>query len=275
MNRGTMLLGSHHIYAPEFCNYNHIHMRDLQQVLITIASELERLGVSLKRPKKLPQGRLCRSLWVRDMSINLDNRIYLLDGIQNYDYRAAQAKEEVRTIPYRGKLARAEDGGQINMDGGDVIIDRKRALIFVGQGQRTDATGCRFLKRVAGSTYTIVPVPHTSLHLDCCFSVLPTGTILFSERYVPDFVPPAGCKALAIEPYLEKNVDAHLALNILFVGGVGLVADLPWFSSLYDYIENHEGVALRKIPFSNIYKDNGGVRCLTQWHIVPDNQWIV
>ena len=161
------------------------------------------------------------------------------------------------------------------MDGGDVIIDRRRRWIFVGQGQRTDATGYRFLKRVVGHTYTIIPVPHISLHLDCCFSVLPSGTILFSKQYVPDFVPPAGCKAVAIEPYLQQHVDAHLALNILFVGEVGLVADLPWFSSLYDYLETHEGVALRRIPFSNIHQDNGGIRCLTQWYIVPKHQRIL
>ena len=60
-------------------------------------------------------------------------------------------------------------------------------------------------------------------------------------------------------------VNSNLATNVLIIKNTLLAIDMKKFSKLYDYFFESLGLNVVTIPFYNLWKDGGGIRCLTQW----------
>lgn len=246
-------LGSDHIHNNKYCKkYKDGRFENLSKILNTIKRELKKLGVEVVRPKKSAE--LCRSLWLRDTFVNINNKLYLLPKSYS-NYR--RPEEELKTLNLDGHML------DLYMDGGDLIQENNN--MFLGIGKRTDISAYNGLKEKFPKK-NIIKINHTALHLDCCFCVLPKKNIVYSTRYIKSL--PTAIRSeynvRTVEEFIGDSVNSNLATNVLIIKNTLLAIDMKKFSKLYDYFESL-GLNVVTIPFYNLWKDGGGIRCLTQW----------
>ena len=261
-------LGSDYIYNKEKCKAD--DKLSLRKALNKIEKEILKTGVKVIRPLKGNYSEMCMSLWVRDSSFTVHNKVYLMPQMINNKAREEQIESEVAVIPYKekGELVPRD----INLDGGDIIIDGK--TIFVGKGKRTDESGINYIKNKFVDREIIV-IPHHALHLDCCFGVLPGKKALYSSKYIkrmPKIVRDR-YKCKKVEDLMNKNDEPNLATNYLLIGRTIITAYKKKFEKIYKYMEDN-GFIVKTVPFADIFKGGGGVRCMTQWYKMPKEQTI-
>lgn len=268
MLSGIIYMGNDHIYNKEKCDDKKLR---LKEALKKLESEIKKTGIEVIKPLKKEKKDMCMSLWVRDSSFTIENKVYLMPQMINNKTRSEQIESEVDVIPYKseGKVVPRE----VNLDGGDIIIDGD--TIFVGKGNRTDNSGIQFLKSEFKNK-EIITVPHHALHLDCCFGVLPGNNILYSSEYIKRF--PSKLREryniYRVEDYMNERYDPNLSTNFLLIGRNVITAYKKKFEKIYKLIESF-GLIVKTIPFENIFTGGGGVRCMTQWYKIPNGQKIL
>ena len=262
-------LGDRHIYNKEACCGNSNKLK-LKEALRMIKMEIEKKGVKVIRPVRLKKDDMCMSLWVRDSSFTLHNKVYLMPNMINGGDRSKQISSEVDVIPYKDEGEIVPSG--VNLDGGDIIIDGNR--LFVGKGKRSDDSGLKYMKDKFVDR-EVISVRHHALHLGCCLSVLPGNILFYSRRYIKRLpgVLRECYDCYCVEDYMNEKDDANLATNYLLIGNTIIVADKKKFDRLYRFMESL-GIEVVRIPFTNIFKGGGGVRCMTQWYKMPKDQEI-
>ena len=275
MNKPVIYIGSHHVYNKDFCSVNQLRLK-LKNTLDILEKELKKLDIKVIKPKKYKIENMCTALWTRDTSFLMNNKIYLLphmlpikDKLKSAN-RINQIENEVNVIPYKDKGIFVPDN--VNLDGGDILVDHD--TIFVGKNERTDNSGVKFLTDTFNNK-NVIPIKHHSLHLDCCFAVLPNKIVLYSTKYIKKLprIIRTNYMCLSIEDILYDCDDTNLATNFLIVGNNIITAERKKFKKLHDFLEKL-GFNLILIPFENIYTMGGGIRCLTQWYKLPRNQFI-
>ncbi len=271
MYKPVIYMGSDYIYNENKCDSIEKKIK-LKKALKEIENEIKKKGVEVIKPVRRDKNKICRSLWVRDSSFTIHNQVYLMPQMVKSDDRdrSKQIASEVDVIPYvmDGEIVPES----VNLDGGDIIIDGK--TIFVGKGERTDDSGVEYLRKKFPEREVIVIVHH-ALHLDCCFGVLPGKILLYSSKYVKRL--PSVLRdrytVYKVENYMRKGADANLATNYLLIGKTIIIAYKKKFEKIYKLMEEL-GFEVKTIPFSNIFLDGGGVRCMTQWYKMPKDQEI-
>jgi N-dimethylarginine dimethylaminohydrolase len=262
-------LGDRYIYNEEACFGNGDKLK-LKEALRMIKMEIEKKGVKVIRPLRTRKDDMCMSLWVRDSSFTLHNKVYLMPNMVSDGYRSKQISSEVDVIPYKDEGEIVPSG--VNLDGGDIIIDGRRILL--GKGRRSDESGLEYMKDKFVDR-DIVSVRHHALHLDCCLCVLPGNKLFYSKRYIKRLpsVLRESYLCYNVEDYMNENDDPNLATNMLLIGNTIIVAKKRKFERFYNHIESL-GFEVIRIPFKNIFKGGGGVRCMTQWYKMPKDQEI-
>jgi dimethylargininase len=137
------------------------------------------------------------------------------------------------------------------LDGGDVLRVGRR--LFVGTGGRTNADGIAQLRAiVAPFGYTVHPVAITGcLHLKSAATLVRGDLLLVNPTWF-DLAPFGELRTLAIDP------AEPFAANALRVGERVIHADE--FPRTRERLE-HEGIAVRAVPASELAKAEGGVTC--------------
>jgi|TARA_E500000331_G_scaffold8640_1_gene8191 N-dimethylarginine dimethylaminohydrolase len=267
MQSGKIYIGSSHIYNKESCDGKKLR---LSEALKKLENEIRKTGIEVIKPLVKEKNDMCMSLWVRDSSLTIDNKVYLMPQMINNKIRSKQIKSEVDVIPYKNEGKRIPS--DVNLDGGDIIIDGE--TIYVGKGGRTDDSGVKYLKGEFPNKEIIV-ISHHGLHLDCCFGVLPGNNILYSSTYIKRFPSKLREKynIYRVEDYINDRHDTNLSTNFLLIGETVITAYKKKFEKIYKLIEEL-GLVVRTIPFENIFMGGGGVRCMTQWYKMPKNQKI-
>jgi N-dimethylarginine dimethylaminohydrolase len=267
--KNVIIVGSANIYNEKYCPKNKKTFEKVDETLKSLQKILEKLKIKVLKPSKESPGELCRSLWVRDTSLNVDNRLYLIPHMVNISRRNRQPEAEVDTLPNEVKGFAKRIFSNIILDGGDVIQDDN--IIYVGKGRRTGTSGLLWLKSEFPEKH-IIQINHESLHLDSCFNVLPNKRVIYSKRYIkflPTYVK-NNYEIICVEDYIDKTASPELATNILIFKNNLIAADLKKFEKLYKHLEDL-GYDMHYVPFYNLYRDHGGVRCLTSWYKV-DNE---
>ena len=270
MSKPVIYLGSDYIYDSKSCRIT--DRINSSNALKLIEKELKNLNIKVIRPKKSKVSDICLSLWVRDTSFNIKNKLFVIPHMIYYSNmkRATQVKQEVEVIPYKNESEVVPSN--VNLDGGDIIMDDKN--IFVGKGVKTDDSGSMYMKKKF-SNYNIITIRHHALHLDCCLGILPNKKLLYSKTYIkrlPGFLRKE-YDCYCVEDYMYKHYEPNLATNFLLVNNTIITAYKKKFERIYDLIKSF-GINVITIPFSNIFKAGGGVRCMTQWYRLPENQRI-
>jgi len=137
------------------------------------------------------------------------------------------------------------------LDGGDVLRVGRR--LFVGAGGRTNAQGIAQLRAIAAPFgYTVHPVTITGcLHLKSAATLVRGDMLLVNPSWL-DLAPFGELRTLAIDP------AEPFAANALRVGERVIHAEE--FPRTRERLE-HEGIAVRAVPASELAKAEGGVTC--------------
>lgn len=262
----SILIGHTDFHNKEVCKGKYTMKRPIVDILQDLRTILQELGIQVSQPDLDPLVHtICRSLWVRDISINIDNNLILLPA------HAPGRRDEWMTHPEAE--AEAEYGHPImpeapeNMEGGDVIQDGDR--IIIGLGKRTNMAGVQWLKmwlQDAGLHKEIILVQHCALHLDGCLMVLPGGELYYSTQYIYDLPPVLHTyyNVHTVEQYLRNGADANLSTNVLVLGNNLITTDQAKFSRLRSHWKKL-GYNVHEIKYGNLWRYKGGIRCLSQW----------
>ena len=264
----SILVGRGDIYDKDTCkeqpDHNYHMTIPITKITDNLAKILKDLGLKVKRPLK-KNIKICRSLWTRDQSICVDNKIYFFSD----NPTEAPSSKATQTIPYKGKLVK----DNIVIDGGDIIQDGN--TIYVGQSpQRTDKSGLAWVRKTFPK-HIVIPIKHTALHLDCCFSVMPNNHLLYSKQYVSSLPQSVRKKYTCkrIGDLIGKNVDTNLATNNLIIGNNIITTDQPKFKGVRSYLRKC-GFNVIELKYGTLWRHGGGPRCLTQWIKKPKGQTI-
>jgi len=248
-----MYLGSNIIYNKSKC-YNEQYFIKLSIVLKNIKHVLKNLNITVIQPINI-KANTCRTVWVRDICINIDNKMYLL--VNTHNVRRSFI-EELKTLNIKGEIL-----DNIYMEGGDIIQDGN--TIYIGIGKRTDINAYKWLKQTFPKK-KIIKIIHYARHLDCCFCVLPNNTIIYSKKYIKSF--PSILRKThtvkTVEEFIDKRTNPNLATNLLIINNTIIAIDLEKFHKFYDYLKSM-GFNVILIPFYDVWKKGGGIRCITQW----------
>tara|TARA_B100001758_G_scaffold238798_1_gene242376 strand:+ start:5834 stop:6649 length:816 start_codon:yes stop_codon:yes gene_type:complete len=265
-----LAMGSNKIYNKNKCKNNN-RFKNLDTILNNIKIILTKLNINVIQPIETINNDICRSLWMRDNFINIDNNLYLLTMSDskrnpNSELKPLYLNEHpIHNIVDNDKILK-----NIYVDGGDII--QYNDNIFIGIGMRTNNKAYKWFKNKFKNK-NVFKINHKALHLDCCFCMLKNNVIIYSKKYIKKF--PSKLKnkyrVFYVEDYIKKNTDPNLATNILIINNYIIVADLNKFNKFYDFLSTF-GYKIIKIPFYNLWKDGGGIRCLTQWIQVNDQK---
>lgn len=267
----SIILGSEHKYNKKSCKpLRYKRTFKLDKILGQIKKTLENLGITVARPiiKNMPH---CQTLWTRDSVINIDNQMIMLP-LQSLkaQYGQLRGQDEWKTIPANRREVFPDYPE--NLEGGDVIQDHD--LILVGEGKRTNQSGIEKLKQMFPKK-KIINIKHNALHLDCVLMILPGNKILYSKKYIkklPKYLTD-NYKSKTVESIIGKDIDPLLATNGLIIGNNIITTDQAKFKKFRTYLRK-EGFNVIEISYGNLWREQGGIRCLTQWLDKPDAQSI-
>lgn len=261
----SILIGSSQRHNSKVCTFTPPSRKE-SDILNDMEDIFRSLGLEVVRPKASPVIRtICRSIWVRDSSVNIDNHIIMLPGW------SSGRKDEWKTHPYaKGSVIAPHQTEQI--EGGDII--QHGDLIIIGLGKRTNKAGVIWLTgyiKSLGLKKRIITVAHTALHLDCCLSILPGGELIYSKWYIPRL--PVVLKKLytviELENIIGKQEEPNLATNMVVVGTDTIVTtDQKRYTKLRKFLRDR-GYNVIEIEYGTMWKLGGGIRCLTQWLELP------
>ena len=254
----SMILGIPQYYNKKLCKQKdkkHISNKNIQKILNEIEYELKKLDIQVLRPNKILID-VCRVLWVRDITVNIDNINLMLPGL------GLDRRDEYRSIMnyYNNLIILPSE--KIDIEGGDILQDKNN--VFVGLGKRTNKIGLNYLKQNFKSK-KIIPIHHTALHLDCCFAVLYDNIVLYCRKYIkrlPSYIV-NNYKCIKIEDIIG-TIEPNLSTNFLIIDRTILCAKQIQFTNLHIFLRNL-GYNVILISYGNLWKLDGGIRCLTQW----------
>lgn len=267
----SLLIGNEMVHNSDRCSTKlKDPTRPVQQILDNMDEVFTKLGIRVIRQDNIPVvDTICRALWVRDPSINIDNKIVMLPGW------SSGRKDEWKNHPY----AKGTDNSFFvmpedpeNMEGGDVIQDKNRILI--GLGMRTNHAGVIWLKKnmkeITTQKKEIITIHHCALHLDCCLTVLTNGELFYSKKYISNLpvILHKLYKVTAIEDIIGRKVDPNLAANAVIYNQNIITTDQVKFKPLRNHW-SELGYTVIEIPYGTLWRYKGGIRCLTQWLTNP------
>ena len=105
--------------------------------------------------------------------------------------------------------------------------------------------------------------------------ILPGNKILYSKKYIkklPKYLTD-NYKSKTVESIIGKDIDPLLATNGLIIGNNIITTDQAKFKKFRTYLRK-EGFNVIEISYGNLWREQGGIRCLTQWLDKPDAQSI-
>lgn len=224
-------------------------------IIIQISNVLKKLDIEpvfLKSKRDI--------IWIRDIFVIIDNVCFICNLTQRDTIGNNRKNEYKALLQYLNtQFVLKFIPKNIMIEGGDIIQDGNN--IFLGIGKRTNMAAYNYLK-THFSNKNIYPIKHNSLHLDCVFTVLNDNNILINKAYIENQV--------SINTYTIYDVsssvstDNPISLNFLLIGNNILCSDLIESEKLLDilYSMNYR---VWPIKTHNLWKEGGGIRCMTQW----------
>lgn len=224
-----------------------------QKVLKDIKTIFEQRNIKVIEPNYIKDLEIEESLWVRDSSIVIDDRLILLPLQNNSE---GQRHLEYKTIPFR-KYSLPPKG--IKLEGGDIL--QMNTILFIGIHERTNVFAYRWIKQLYPNKH-ILKINHNALHLDCCFAILPNNIILYSKKYIhklPAFVS-KHFQCINVDTFLQG--ETNLSTNFLFLDETTILIDHR-FKPIHTLLQSY-GFHLILVNIRTIWKYGGSIRCLTQ-----------
>lgn len=207
-------------------------------------------------------------LWIRDIFFTVDDKCFICNLTKN-DTMNRDRQFEKKSLPelLEDKFEIIHIPSNIKLEGGDIIQSRND--VFVGMGKRTSSNVLKFLDKNLPKK-NIIPIPHSSLHLDCIFAVLNHNKIIYHSDYIDKFSVNK-YEVLDIKSYVSPNNP--IPCNMLICDDNIICSDLIKSEKLYDLLKILNYRVLT-INIDSLWKEGGGIRCLTQWYTKLRKQYI-
>ena len=245
----TILLGNC-IYGNKISS-----CREKDNIIVNLSNTLNNLGIEtlfLKSSKDI--------IWIRDIFIIIDNVCFICNLTQRDTIGNNRQNEYKYLLNYlNSQFLVVFIPKNINIEGGDIIQDGNN--IFIGLSKRTNNAAFLYLKKIF-TNKNVYQIKHNSLHLDCIFSVINNKTILYVDSQITAFTKPNNYKSIPVDNLINK--DNPIPLNFVIIKNNIICSNLINNEKLLQYLESKN---YRVIPINvyNLWKEGGGIRCMTQW----------
>ena len=244
-------------------NYN-VSCKNKRLILDEIANKLKKCG--LKTLNVTTSGD--EIIWIRDIFFTVDNKCFICNLTSNDTmYRDRRFEKNSLIELLNKKFEMINIPKNIKFEGGDIIQSNND--IFIGIGNRTCSEVIEFLRNQLPNK-NIIPITHTSLHLDCVLSVLNHNKIIYHSDYI-DELSINNYEILDIKEYVNPNNP--IPCNLVIYNNNIICSDLIKDEKLYDLLHILK-YRVHTINIDNLWKEGGGIRCLTQWYTKLRKQYI-
>ena len=249
--------------------------KDIVAEMGAFEAVLNKYGVKVYRPA-LVEG--CNQVFSRDVGFVIDDKIIVSNIIPDRQDEIDAYGDIYRRIHYKNIYNLPET---VHVEGGDVVLWND--IIFLGQYDfrdypsvktaRTNRLALDYLKMIFPQK-TIIPLnlrksdtdPYEGiLHLDCTF--MPVGRDK-AIIYKPGFINPRDADHL-VEMFGQENVfeltreEMYWMNSNVFSISEDIVVTEEHFTRLNDHLRNVWGMTVETVPYREISKMGGLLRCST------------
>ena len=249
--------------------------KDIISEMKAFEAVLKKYGVKVHRPALVPD---CNQVFARDVGFVIDDKIIVSNIIQDRQEEIDAYGHIYRQIHYKNIYNLPET---VHVEGGDVVLYDD--YIFLGQYDfqdypsvktaRTNRLALDYLKMIFPSK-TIIPLnlrksdtdPYEGiLHLDCTFMPVGRGKVII---YREGFMNPRDAAHL-VELFGEENVfeltreEMYWMNSNVFSISEDVVVTEEHFTRLNDHLRNVWGMTVETVPYREISKMGGLLRCST------------
>jgi len=254
---------------------NNVMSHQSKNVIIDrLAKKLTHLHIKVMRTQSNESKEV---LWMRDVFFIIDKTCIICNLTTN-DSIHKNRVQEYRAIIYElmstYKIEYLPD--DVRLEGGDVIQSNND--IFVGVNERTNEKALSHLQYLF-PTKNIIPIRHNDMHLDCVFSVVKNNVILYSRRrtHARDIQQlkeycygSIGYNCVNI----DDEYDGILATNFLIINDNIIHNQREKENSTVIRLLRDLGYTIHYVDIGDLWKEGGGIRCLTQWFTKLEKQLI-
>lgn len=200
-------------------------------------------------------------LWIRDIFFVI-NDTCIICNLTSCDTVSQFRKDEYIYImniiksKYKNIIYCPE---HIHIEGGDII--QNDSDVFVGINERTTITAIEFLQNIFPKC-NFIPVPHNCLHLDCALAIIKNKQILCLESIVDISKIPNDYLIINVE---IPNINNNLTTNFLIIDDNNVIhTNKNENNTVIDILKQNK-YNVHIVQYEDLWKEGGGVRCLTQW----------
>ena len=224
-------------------------------IIVQISSILKEIDIEpvfLKSNKDI--------IWIRDIFVIIDNICFICNLTQRDTIGNNRRNEYKALLQYLNtQFLLKFIPKNIMLEGGDIIQDGNN--IFLGIGKRTNMEAYYYLNKHFNDK-NIYPIEHNSLHLDCIFTVLNDNKILINKNYIEQTVNIKSYTVIDVSSYV--SIHNPISLNFLVIGNNILCSNLIESEKILNIL-NSMNYRVWSINTHNLWKEGGGIRCMTQW----------
>lgn len=246
--------------------HNYLSANEKNLVIRNLKGTIESCGVHVKT---VDDHKMDEILWLRDIFVIIDNKCIICNLTTMDSMRKDRSMEYfsvVRHLFAKYKLEYLPN--DVKLEGGDVIENGDD--IFIGIGERTNEAALDYIQYLF-PTKNVIPIRHTDMHLDCVLSIISKNRILFSKR----------------RTYFEKNAymskytlydidegdEGKLVTNFLIIGNNVIHSQRRENKKVIDLLKQF-GFTVHIVDIKDLWKEGGGIRCMTQWSQKKGDQFI-
>ena len=248
---------------------------DIVREMSAFEAVLKKYGVKVYRPEHVPN---CNQVFSRDVGFVIDDKIIVSNIIPDRQEEIDAYENIYRQIHYKQIYNLPE---AVHVEGGDVILYKD--IIFLGQyafedypevkTARTNRLALDYLKMIFPGR-TIIPLnlrksdtdPYEGiLHLDCTF--MPVGrnkAIIYRKGFLNPRDADHLVNMFGAENVFELTTEEMYYMNSnVFSISEDVVVTEEHFTRLNDHLRNVWGMTVETVPYREISKMGGLLRCST------------
>ena len=248
---------------------------DIVREMGAFEAVLRKYGVKVYRPEHVPD---CNQVFSRDVGFVIDDKIIVSNIIPNRQEEIDAYENVYRQIHYKQIYNLPES---VHVEGGDVVLYND--IIFLGQyafedyssvkTARTNRLALDYLRMIFPGK-TIIPLnlrksdtdPYEGiLHLDCTF--MPVGrdkAIIYRKGFLNPRDADHLVNMFGQENVFELTTEEMYYMNSnVFSISEDVVVTEEHFTRLNDHLRNVWGMTVETVPYREISKMGGLLRCST------------
>ena len=199
-------------------------------------------------------------MWVRDLFFILEGKCVLCNCTKNDSIMKDRSKEILEILPLINSSGYPilQIPESAKLEGGDVI--QNGFDLFIGLNERSNYEAVKFLSANFPAV-NIISIRHNDMHLDCVMTVV-GKTIFYSRRRIEEsdlFHAAAEYNLVNI----DDDTDGVLSTNLLVIGNHIFHTDRIQNKPIINHLMGM-GYNVHTIKYGNLWREGGGIRCLTQ-----------